>query len=400
MTRVMDHAGFSYLISVTASAAGRNAYFVAVAWLMMKHTESPSAVAALLAAGSCAEFLTSNLGGFIVDRFHRVATARVCDLLRIAIMAATAAGVFAGHSVASLVISWITYSVLDRTYLTIMQTMIPAIVRSERLLSFNSISYTWMQIGNLLAAFVAGLALASFSDGFCLLALMLCFLVSLSAMFAPCWRQERFRGGTEISSIDVREMIPGMPPRPLRLSAFVYGLIYAAGMMVNVLGSALVMGEIGGTALEFGYVEAGWAAGSVMGCLFLLVRAFHSNALIGLLVAAGLALTLFLIVQTLVVTLAQMIVLGVIYNIARVLLDVHVQQAVPLSKLGRVRSQVHTLCMAIGLLVYGAVAAVGTTLAPSTVFGLFGVVTLGAASAVLILFGTRPIIDGSGATET
>lgn len=81
-----------YLLCVTASAVGRNIYFIVVAWLMMKYTADPSAIAMLLAAGSCAEFLTTNLGGVVTDRYRPQLTCLVCDGLRILTMAAATAG--------------------------------------------------------------------------------------------------------------------------------------------------------------------------------------------------------------------------------------------------------------------------------------------------------------------
>lgn len=74
--------------------------------------------------------------------------------------------------------------------------------------------------------------------------------------------------------------------------------------------------------------------------------------------------------------LLQMMGLGLTYNSARILIDVEIQRSFPISQLGRARSQVHTVCMAVSLSVYGVVALIGNALAPSVIFGWFGLVAL------------------------
>ncbi|MEN0117786.1 MAG: MFS transporter [Agrobacterium cavarae] len=365
-----------YLLCVTASAVGRNIYLIVVAWLMMKYTADPSAIAMLLAAGSCAEFLTTNLGGVVTDRYRPQLTCLVCDGFRILTMAAATVGMMLGYPVQTLVTSWVLYSVLDRTYLTALQAMIPGMVDAARLLSFNSTAYVWMQIGNFCAAVAAGLVLTFTPDYLSLMAPLACFSLSFGSSFA---RRELHCGGygkAEPVTFLRRELFPGLPQQSLVLPSVVYAFIYAAGMMVSVLGSALVMGEFGGSALAFGFVEAGWAAGSVLGCLWLLFRSAKSNALLWHLLVTGIILANFLVFQNLFVALLQMMGLGVTYNIARILIDVEIQRSFPISQLGRARSQVHTVCMALSLFVYGVVALIGNALAPSVIFGWFGVVAL------------------------
>lgn len=374
--RTQRTSHFHYLLCVTASAVGRNIYFIIVAWLMMKYTANPSTVAMLLAAGSFAEFLTTNLGGVVIDRYQPQLTCLVCDGLRILTMIAAIAGMMLGYPIHTLVASWIIYAALDRTYLTALQAMIPGMVDAARLLSFNSTSYVWMQIGTFCAALVGGALLAFTPDSLSLMAPLSCFLLSFGSSFARrgacCKRYDNAEAFTFLR----RELFPGLPQRSLVLPSIVYAFIYAAGMMVSVLGSALVMGEFGGSALAFGLVEAGWAAGSVLGCLWLLSRPARSNALLWHLLATGVILTNFLVFQNLFAALLQMMGLGVTYNIARILIDVEIQRSFPASQLGRARSQVHTVCMAVSLVVYGAVALIGSALAPSAIFGWFGLVVL------------------------
>lgn len=375
-----------YLGCVVASAAGRNAYFVIVAWLAVDSSNSPSTVAILLAVGSVAEFLTTNLGGFIVDRFDRRLTCLICDGLRLAIMAGTAVGLAFAKPVPVLLFSWVAYAVVDRTYLTALQALIPSLVNPHRLLSFNSWSYLVMQFGNLAAALAAGALLVAIPQRYCLFGPMACFLVSFLGMSTGTWKPRLQRAKLSIA-MAARGLLPTMLPRgPLFTAAMIYSLIYAMGMLVSVLGSALIQREINSSALAFGYIEAAWAAGSVAGCVTLLLRSGRPNALVFHLLLAGSFLALFLMVQNLPTALIQMVMLGASYNIARVLVDVQVQQSVSVELLGRARSQIHTVCVGVGLLIYTLVAIIGDKTSPSLIFGVFGVVMI--IGAIIIFLRT------------
>lgn len=144
-----------------ASSVGRNAYFVLTAWIAVDIGHRASALAILLALGSAAELLTSNVGGAVVDRFDRSIVCMICDLLRVALMVSTGVGFSFVDPLLILYISWIIFAVIDRTYSTALQAMIPSIVGAEKLESFNSASYVGMQAGNLLAAIVMGAALTA-----------------------------------------------------------------------------------------------------------------------------------------------------------------------------------------------------------------------------------------------
>jgi hypothetical protein len=168
---------------------------------------------------------------------------------------------------------------------------------------------------------------------------------------------------------------------PLKASAITYSLIYAMGMLVSVLSSGFVIHELGGSALQFGFLEAGWAAGSIAGCVVFIVGGEfkRKQSIVLHLAVAGLLLSGFLLVQSLIPALIQMTILGFSYNIARVLIDVAVQSVVPGNELGRARSQIHTVCVAIGLLAYAIIAIFGNAVVPSEIFGFFGVVMIAAA---------------------
>ncbi|ANL51100.1 major facilitator superfamily protein (plasmid) [Rhizobium phaseoli] len=373
-----------YLFCVVASATGRNAYFVMVAWIATDVSNGANALSIFLALGSAAELLTSNVGGALVDRFDRRFVCIGCDLSRLFLMLSTGSGFLFGDPLAVLYVSWIIFGVIDRTHSTALQAIIPSVVTSENLKSFNSVSYIAMQAGNLIAAIVTGFTLTAIERDLTPLLPSAFFLLSLLGLLALLGQppQPFSHYGWKRKGICRLELLPTtFTLHPLKAIAVIYALIYAMGMLVSVLGSAYVIHELKGSALQFGYLEAAWALGSIAGCAaFPFGNAlWRRHSLLFHLVLGGIILSGFLVLQSYPIALVQMIALGLSYNIARVLIDVRVQSTVPIGMLGRARSQIHTICVAIGLLAYGVIAVAGDRILPSEIFGLFGVLMVAAA---------------------
>lgn len=373
---------------VAASAGGRNSYFLVAAWVAVDVSDTPAVVAILLGAGSIGELLTTNVGGSLVDRFDRRLTCIVCDLLRLVTTTATGIGLSVCDPVSVLLVSWITYSIIDRTYLTSLQALIPSLAQAERLMALNSFAYIVMQCGNLIAALAVGVLLTSVTPQLCFLLPIGCFALSFFLMTA--FRFSRLEPKLEEQRKSHRftrsQALPTLlQVEPLRTSGVVYALIYTMGMLISVLVSAFVLQELEGPALQFGYLEAAWALGSVAGCTLFLVRSGNvaRRGIVCYLAMSGVALSGFLISQNFLVAFIQMMILGVSYNAARVLIDVETQLAVPASHLGRTRSQIHTVCVATGLLAYGLIALFGDRALPSTIFGGFGIVMVCTACCLL-----------------
>lgn len=375
----------SYLCCLGAAAAGRNAYFVTVAWIVVDASRNPGLLALLLAAGSAAEILTTNFGGSIADRFDRRLICLICDALRSAIIAATIFGVAHANPIYVVALSWVTFCVIDRTHQTSMQAMLPCMIEGgQGLMAFNSISNIAMQAGNLLAVLATGAVIVATPQQYGLTVSLLCFALSFLAMAANHHRPARSLETLGHSRVRMVDVLPTtLPSGRLMESVAVYALIYAMGMLANVLAAALAIQQLDGTALQFSYLEAGWAAGSVGGCVLLIFFAPRRRLTLPLLLS-GFVLLSFFMVQDLTASIVQMTILGITYNVARIVIDVQAQKAVGSDKLGRARSQIQTLCTCAGLVVYGLVALIGSTLQPSIVFGSFGIVMM--AAAILTIY--------------
>jgi len=144
------------------------------------------------------------------------------------------------------------------------------------------------------------------------------------------------------------------------------------------MGSVFVFQEQKGTAVDFGYLEAAWSAGSLIGAISLcrIERAMSIHArhlmLLGLKAFVLMALTSLRTPWTMILFAA----LGFLYNLGRVSVEVTLQSRVSVYLLGRAKGIMHSVAGVFGLLVFGIAAAVGDRAFPSTIFFSFGVVLL------------------------
>lgn len=385
-----------YIATVVFGAAGRNAYFITAAWIVFDVSKSATAVAVLLGLGSAAELLTSNLSGAFADRFDRRVVCLISDSIRLIAVTLTGFSLLLREPLLTVFSLWSLYSAADRAYLTALQAVIPSIVSRDRLVVFNSLAYMAMQLGNLVSAFAAGFVLETFARAFALVLPAVCFFVSIWTMiFFYCLSTRSHADIRSFASggrVDTADLMPTRLPRgPLWIPTLVYSLVYASGMLVNVMGPAFIERNLAGPPIQYGYLEAAWALGSACGCLYLIMVVVRRPR-IGMLINMGFSgaiLSAFLLFQNLPFALLQMMLMGACYNLSRVLIDVGVQRSVADGQLGRARGQIHTFCVALGLLIYALVALIGDKISPAKIFGTFGICTVFAALAIVILTHSR-----------
>jgi hypothetical protein len=172
----------------------------------------------------------------------------------------------------------------------------------------------------------------------------------------------------------------------LRLGA-IYALLYLGGMLVSVIGPSFVFEELRGSAIDFGQLESAWSAGSILGAILLipLVRIIE----VPILQLIILALTAFSFAALKMVDLPWALlvfaVLGVLYNLGRVAVEVTLQSSVPRSTLGRAKGALHCTGMLLGLVLFGIGAVFSAKMSPSTIFLVFAGI-LAVSIIALIVF--------------
>ncbi|CAN7702596.1 MFS transporter [Mesorhizobium amorphae] len=360
-----------FLASTFSAAVGRNGYYIASAWALVEAGYGSAGVATLLAIVSVVEFIASPLAGATADRFDRRRLNVVADVGRFAIMLTTAFSLLYLDVFPTLCLSAVLFSICDRIALTASQAMIPLVTRGADLAASNSNVFFVMQLGSLGSALLAGPLLSGGSPAPAFAALALFFLVSVGSL----------------SSMQLG-LVPRRVSRPNGVALIVdrrlyrlfaaYALLYGSAVLVTVMGSSFIFEEQNGTAADFGHLEAAWSAGSLLGAvLFLRLTRAVSAPILHLMLLGSTALALMsLIALRAPCTLIVFATLGCLYNLGRVSIEVTLQSRVGDSVLGRAKGVMHSLAVALGLLIFSIATVLGDSVFPSTVFFSFGLMLL------------------------
>ncbi|RWC42214.1 MAG: hypothetical protein EOS55_24645 [Mesorhizobium sp.] len=360
-----------FLASTLSAAVARNGYYIASAWILVERGYGTAGVATFLAIASMVEFIASPLAGVAADRLDRRCLNVAADLSRFVVMLATAGALLYMDAFLIISLSAALFSFCDRVALTSSQSMIPVIADGRDLVAWNSAVFFVMQFGNLGAALLAGPLLHERSPALTFTVLAAFFLFSAGCL--ALMRLEPVSRDVRIAKISATQF-----DLSLRRLIVVYALLYTSAVLISVMGSGFVFQEQKGTAVDFGYLEAAWSAGSLIGAvsLFRLEKAMSTHArhlmLLGLTALVLMALT-FLPTPWTVILFAA---LGFLYNLGRVSVEVTLQSRISVYLLGRAKGIMHSVAVALGLLVFGIAAAVGDRAFPSTLFFSFGMVLL------------------------
>ncbi|MBZ9700965.1 MULTISPECIES: MFS transporter [unclassified Mesorhizobium] len=360
-----------FLASTLSAAVARNGYYIASAWILVERGYGTAGVATFLAIASIVEFIASPLAGLAADRFDRRCLNVSADLGRFVVMMATACALLYMDVFLIICLSAVLFSFCDRVALTSSQSMIPVIAGGRDLVASNSAVFFVMQFGNLGAALLAGPLLHERSPALPFTVLAAFFLFSAGCL--ALMRLEPVSRDVRIAKISAAQIDPS-----LRRLIVVYALLYTGAVLVSVLGSSFVFQEQKGTAVDFGYLEAAWSAGSLIGAVILIriERAMSTHALHLMLLGLTALVLMALAYLSSPWTVVLFAALGFLYNLGRVSVEVTLQSHVSVYLLGRAKGIMHSVAVALGLLVFGIGAAVGDRAFPSTIFFSFGVVLL------------------------
>lgn len=372
---------FRWLLASTfVSAVGRNGYHIASAWILVANGLGTAVVAAFFATISVTELLTSPFAGWIADRYDRRYLYIAADVARLVGASALAVLLIAEEPRWVLLLSAVLFATSDRIALTTSQSMIPAIGARLSLPTANSLYFFLMQSGSLVAAAIAGVLLhlspptITFAALAVAFALSVCFMLAVRGEFHSCGRGEVQHEPALV--IDAQFLQVGAN----------YALLYTGGVLVSVIGPSFVFDELAGNSIDFGYLESAWSAGSIIGALLLipLVRAIRISRLqLGVL---GLTVFAFATLKVLNLpwTLLTFAVLGALYNLGRVGIEVTLQSIVPGGALGRAKGALHSVGVLLGVILFGVIAVISDEILPSTIFLAFAVI-LAVGTSILIL---------------
>lgn len=375
-----------FLASVFASAIGRNAYQIASAWILVVSGHGSPAVAAFFAIVSIAELVASPVAGWMSDRYDRRVLYAAADAVRFVGASAFSVLLIANDPLWTILLSAVLFATSDRIALTASQCMIPSVGIGFTLATANSAVFLLTQSGSLCAASLTGLLLYVSTPTITFAAMAVAF--ALSALCMLFVRREQMvphhRGAGSIRStlhVDARLVYLGA----------VYAFLFTGGMLVSVVGPGFVLDELRGDAVDFGQLESAWSAGSILGVLLLMPLVRVVRICVLQLVVLALTATFFALLKVLdlPLVLVAFAILGVLYNIGRVGVEVMLQSTVPGPALGRAKGAVHCVGVLLGLVLFGIIAAVADDIPPSTIFLTFAAIL---AVGAIVLSLCRPRI--------
>ncbi|HHV69167.1 hypothetical protein CN878_22215 [Ochrobactrum sp. 695/2009] len=388
-----------FFTAMLASNIGRNAYFVCIIWYALTLANSTRIISILLFVSTLSQFLVSGASGYIADVADRRFIVVSMDAARVAIVALTGYAIIAEMGMSVLFFSVALYSMADRGYLTAMQAMIPDLPSNA--VTANSASYLMMQFGTFLGAGLAGFLLNFLSYGVALSLISSTFVLS-GALLATKRNRSLDKDRIEAASNGRRKYflsVEQLIKYKLFLPTLIYSFSFGVGILINALLAVYVLNEMNGDAVMFSKFEAAWAVGGVLTCLVLAVG-WGSTLLKlgqpGYLLLSGSALPLLWILPLPILVAIVLVVLGVMYNLSRISLDVRVQHCVSTTSIGRARGAINSIATGFGLLVYVLVGIVGDAFLPSHILAGYGLWAIVAVGILKFSAGCRPVYPRSG----
>jgi MFS family permease len=393
---------FSLLWSgMTISMLGDGVYFVAIAWQVLRLSDSPVALSIVGVAWTAPQVLFLLLGGVVSDRFDRRAVMLGADVVRGIAMGALGALALSGSlRLWHIVLLVAFYGAGEAFFMPAFGAIVPEIVPANLLVQANSLDQFVRPVAfRLIGPALGGVMVATWGPARAFLFDAATFLVSAACIL---FMRARPRVGSDAAS-DTRSITAEITQgfRFVRSQTWLWGTLAASALAqlcfagpLQVLVPVVVRENIGGGAGAFGAVLAVGGIGSVLASLAVgqqglpkrEVTFMYCNWAVGTFVVAYYAIS----VEIWQAMLASLVI-GATFTTGLIVWGTLMHRLVPSELLGRVSSLDWLVSIAltpVSFALAGPLAlAVGTdaTLAGAGVLGGFCVL------AFLFLPGVRDI---------
>lgn len=381
----------------TLSRLGDFLYQIALAWWVLQHTGSARAMATVLIFAFAPTLLFTLIGGVTVDRYSRIRTMLVTDLVRGAAVSGLAALVFTES-----VQLWHIYAVslltgmADAFFQPAFAAAVPDLVTEDDWPSANSLISLSMQAGRIVGPALGAALLASGGTAQAFLLNGLTFIGS-ALLLLPLLQGDRAVGGAAESlpksASFWEELQEGFvivlqtPWLWMSIAVFAFSNIALAGPYTVSL-PFLVSGELGADAHALGLLYGAFAGGYGLGSLWLGGKATiqrRGQLIFGSLFIAGLMLALFGLSMGLVALVIAAVINGAALEVGTLAWTHALQEFVPREKLGRVASIDALGSLALLPIGYGLAGWATELLGAPTVFAIGGGLTATIAAIALCL---------------
>ena len=363
-----------FFVAMLVSLFGTGMNFAGVTWYVLGVTHSTVKVSLIVILVTLPGLVVPPFGGVLIDRVDRRYLGIIIDATRAVIVLGTAALAYAGR-----LALWELYSMVlllgvgFAIYWSTTNALIQELVPQENLITANATVLIAVQGGmaaaGALVGFIyerAGLAGILGIDGTTYLISAICLLLLRQGYYAPREIQNirlvsysptieappemsepalmrTDEAGPGISGVfaDIAEGLAYLRQQPRVLAlGFTYACMMAGVISANVLVVALAKDLLSAGARGYGWIEAGWAGGAIVGGLAAGVAARKKpyGVLVAALATLAVGHTLFPYARVLSVAVAMNVLFGVCRALGGVLTQTSIMSAVPRHLMGRAQS--------------------------------------------------------------
>jgi MFS transporter, DHA3 family, macrolide efflux protein len=363
-----------FFVAMLVSLFGTGMNFAGVTWYVLGATHSTVEVSLIVILVTLPGLVVPPFGGVLIDRVDRRYLAIVIDAARALIVLATAALAYSRH-----LALWELYSMVlllgvgFAIYWSTTNALIQELVPQEKLVIANATVLIAVQGGmaaaGALVGFVyerAGLAGILGIDGTTYLISAVCLLLLQHGYYAPreiqnirlvsssptieappemseptLMRTDGAGPGASGVLADIAEGLAYLRQQPRVLAlGFTYACMMAGVISANILVVALAKDLLSAGARGYGWIEAGWAGGAIIGGLAAgyAARKKPYSVLVAALATLAVGHTLFPYARVLAVAVAMNALFGVCRALGGVLTQTSIMAAVPRQLMGRTQS--------------------------------------------------------------
>lgn len=357
MLRPFKVRNFNLLLSgQTISIIGDALYMVALPWLILTTGGSAQELGIVLAAYGVPRAASMLVGGWLSDHLRPWRLMLIADTVRMLLVGILAALALQGHPVFwQLCVIAVPLGALGGAFTPATLSFMPETLGKDDLQAGNGLWLSFLQGANLIGSAIAGVVVAAFSAGGGLAIDAATFLVSAvslalmrtvpHAYSATPDKQEESESqenpsiSTEEQSVQISFWHFLLNSRLIQATLLMFIVIsIVSGGVIEVALPTLVHGPMHGSASGYGFILAGWGAGSLVGSLFagMLGKYKHKGLTVllgGLIVSAAIAL---IPTWGVIGAIGCMLIGGIANSGITVLLFTAIQLAIPRHLMGRV----------------------------------------------------------------
>ena len=259
---------------MTISMLGDGVYFVAIAWQVLRISNSPAALSAVGVAWTAPQVVFLLVGGVISDRVDRRAVMFMADVVRIAALGGLGALSLSGSLELWHVIALVAvYGAGEAFFMPAFGAIVPEIVPKDLLVQANSLDQFVRPVAfRLLGPALGGLMVATWGPGRAFLLDAATFAVSAACILLMRARPRApGRDGSSLASLKA-EVVEGFGF--VRSQRWLWGTLAASAIAqlcfagpLQVLVPVVVKDNIGGGAGAYGLILAVGGVGSILASL-------------------------------------------------------------------------------------------------------------------------------------